>query len=152
MSLLLDNNGVEFTYDIPTVNTIADITVPARNANDPSFAVPTRTVSNTGSMPERSFSLTRFRQGNMPRRLGGNEPQQVVTQVNDTDVIQTPTNFNVLADLFRNVFGASQGIQPVQSNPVIPVPVGAEGGASNTGLILVILAIGGIAVWYFYFR
>ncbi len=78
------------------------------------------------------------------------------TPVTSTPVTSTPTDFQTLADLYRDIFGAQFGSNPQtsQSGESALVVPGVEdsGGDSNKGLIIIVLIVAGIAGYMYYKR
>lgn len=58
--------------------------------------------------------------------------------------------FSVLADLYASIFGGDNATAGTTQFSVVPQTVG--GGSGNTAMILIVLALAGVGIWWFYFR
>ncbi len=58
----------------------------------------------------------------------------------------------LLADLFLRAFGADDPLQGQTQYSVVPQQVGGSSSSGNMGLMLLVIAGAGVAIWYFYFR
>lgn len=108
----------------------------------------------------RATQVSRTISNYVPSTFSGGNTLSGSSQNGATPTTNIPaTGFNygdnplgILADLFRNVYGADEGIVSGLPSEIVAVPVSAETGTSNLLPVLMILAAAGFGIYWYYYR